>query len=152
MKTPLIPWLSVSLPFLLSCCATSHDNYADRNQLVTDFYAHVEAINDVEFESQVGESMAVWGLWGALENAHGNSADMLVGATVSAFFGGLITALSEGPRYGYEYHLLAVDGDSVIVVLDYFPAEEGQCVRVRMANSVSVKATDAGFCYSDDEY
>ncbi|MFA3792139.1 hypothetical protein AB6T38_13550 [Aliiglaciecola sp. SL4] len=64
--------------------------------------------------------------------------------------GGLLTTIEEGPNRGYECHLTASDGEYLIVVLDYFPAVEGDSVRVRMANKVGVSLANTGYCQNKD--
>ncbi|GAC15673.1 hypothetical protein [Aliiglaciecola lipolytica] len=150
MKMTYVILTAIGLPFLLSSCATHHTRFSDRNQFVTELYASVDQIYDVEFESHVGEAAATWGLWGALENAYGSDRQIIAGALVGAFFGGLLMAIEEGPSQGYEYHLTATDGEYLVVVLDYFPADEGDCVRVRMASQVDVFSANPAFCRNSD--
>ncbi|GAB5379210.1 MAG: hypothetical protein Alis3KO_11970 [Aliiglaciecola sp.] len=135
--------------FFLAGCASYDYEHGDRNQYVTEFYAQVEQVYPIKFDSEVGEAAVAWGLWGALENSHGDRGDILGGAIVGALLGGAITSLFEGSNQGYEYYLRAVDGDQVIVVLDHFPADAGECVRVRMSRNVKVYATSHYHCEQD---
>lgn len=143
---------SCTLPILLMLtgCATHDYEYEDRNQFVTEFYAHVEQVYPIEFESEVGRTAVTWGLWGALENSHGNRSQILGGAIAGALLGGVITSLFEGSNQGYEYYLRATDGDQVVVVLDHYPADVGECVRVRMSNTVKVYSTNQPNCAQDE--
>lgn len=155
MKTLKSLIAGLTAPFLLASCAnTDAISEADRNQFVTEFYAYVYEVNEVRFESDVGPAAASWGLWGALENSHGNSEDIIGGALVGAFFGGLFQAIAEGPRDGYEYHLDAIDGDRVTVIVDHDPADVGQCVKVRISGSVSIYAQPQEACelLDDEQY
>lgn len=129
-----------ALLLCLSGCAAHHGSrYTQANQFVTEFYAFVENVRSVEFESNVGPSIAYGALHGAVEGAYyGDRHDILAGAIIGGVFSGLITALFEGNTDGYEYQLQAIDGDIVTVVLDYDPANIGDCVRVRVAGSVDV--------------
>lgn len=150
MKNKFVRGSLLALPLLLGACTSSnHITDADKGQFVTEFYAYVYDISDVKFESDVGPAAATWGLAGALENSRGDSGDILGGALVGAFFGGLFQAVFEGPRKGYEYELDAVDGDRVTVVLDYSPANVGDCVKVRVASKVSIKRATASLCEMD---
>lgn len=147
------PKLAVVLTTLaLSACASGDYDLSDKNQFVSEFYAEVEQINAVEFDSQAGEAAVAGGVWGAIENADGNRENILGGAILGALFGGVITSIFEGSKEGYEYYLHAVDGDEVIVVLDHGPAEVGDCVRVRMSNEVKVYSADSRFCSRDQDY
>lgn len=105
----------------LSACASGDYDLSDKNQFVSEFYAEVELINAVEFDSQAGEGAVAGGIWGAVENADSNRENIIGGAILGALFGGIITSIFEGSKEGYEYYLHAVDGDEVIVVLDHDP-------------------------------
>ncbi|GAA6183424.1 MULTISPECIES: hypothetical protein [Aliiglaciecola] len=146
MKMTFIKLAALSLPFLVSSCASHHTRNSERNQFVTELYANVDQIYDVKFESHAGEAAASWGLWGALNNVYGSDRQILAGALIGAFFGGLLTSIEEGPSRGFEYHLTATDGEYLVVVLDYFPADEGECVRVRMANKVHMILVNSDYC------
>ncbi|MDC0603160.1 hypothetical protein OAP14_09075 [Aliiglaciecola sp.] len=148
--THYLPKLAAVAPILfLSACASGDYRQSDRNEYVTVFYAEVDQIHDVAFDSQAGEAVAVGGVWGALENADGDRGDIIGGAIVGAVFGGIINAIFEGSTKGYEYYLTAVDGDSVMVVLDHDPAEVGECVRVVMTRKVTVDLADKSHCSTD---
>jgi hypothetical protein len=152
MKKSLVPLIICLLSLILGACVSHGVIESDRNQFVTEFYAEVEDIQNIRFHSDAPEAAVSWGLWGAMQNAHGDGDDMLGGALVGALFGGLMTAVAQGPRNGYEYHLLAVGGDYLVVVLDNYPADVGQCVKVRMASEVSLHATDPHMCENDMDF
>ncbi len=136
---------------LTSCTNTHELSNSDRSQFVTEFYAYVYNVHEVEFESQAEEAALTWGLWGALENSHGNRSDIFAGAIVSAVLGGMITSFMEGPNDGFEYQLDAIDGDRVTVVVDYYPADPGDCVMVRVAGKVDIYAQPKEFC-EDEQF
>ncbi|GAB2696810.1 hypothetical protein Q4574_05700 [Aliiglaciecola sp. 3_MG-2023] len=150
MKTIYIKLTVLCLLSVLSSCASHHTRHIERNQFITELYANVDQIYDVKFDSQVGEAAATWGLWGAMNNIYGSDRQIIAGALISAFFGGLLMQIEEGPSRGYEYHLTATDGEYLVVVLDYFPAAQGDCVRVRMANQVHVTLANANYCQPED--
>ncbi|MEP4888592.1 MAG: hypothetical protein ABJV04_01075 [Aliiglaciecola sp.] len=149
-KTTYIKLTVLSCLFVLSSCASHHTRNTERNQFVTELYANVDQIYDVKFDSHAGEAAATWGIWGALNNLYGSDRQIIAGALIGAFLGGLLTTIEEGPSRGYEYHLTATDGEYLVVVLDYFPAAEGDCVRVRMANNVRVSLANANYCQTND--
>ena len=132
---------------MLNGCANSNDyDMKAKNQFVTEFFALVKDVEKVKFKSFAGEGMAVGAVGGALENAQGNREDMLAGAIVGAFVGGLLTAIFEGSTTGYEYQLQAVDGDVVNVIVDKKAANEGDCVIVRVAGDVRISKMPLDLC------
>ena len=134
---------------LSACTSTSGLDNAERNQFVTEFYATVSAVDEVKFESHAGQAVALGAASGALGRSDGDREDIIGGAIVGGLIGGLFSAIFEGPRKGYEYHLNAVDGDLVTVVLDYHPADVGDCVKVRVAGNVSVKLDKIERCIEE---
>jgi outer membrane lipoprotein SlyB len=146
IKLSVVPPTILGL-FLLSACANSnHTSHKAKNQFVTEFYAWVENVEEIKFKSYVGEGAAVGAVDGLLNNARGNSQDMLAGAIIGGLFGGLLTALFEGNTNGYEYQLAAVDGDLVSVIAEDKAAEQGQCVSVRVAGDVRIKLEPLAAC------
>lgn len=137
---------------LTSCASTYQLGDDDRNQFVTEFYAYVHNVHQVDFESHADEAALSWGLWGALENAHGNRGDIFAGAIVSAILGGAITSIIEGSNDGFEYQLDAIDGDRITVVVDYYPADPGDCVRVRVSGNVNIYLEPTEQCELDMFY
>lgn len=153
----LLQLKSLAIPVMLSlavtsCTANHHLDNADRNQFVTEFYAYVHNVDQVEFDSHADEAALSWGLWGALENSHGNRGDIFAGALISAMLGGAITSLLEGSNDGFEYQLDAIDGDRVTVVVDYYPAAPGDCVRVRVSGDVDIYLESVEQCELDMFY
>tara|TARA_B110000908_G_C10058558_1_gene359500 strand:+ start:92 stop:565 length:474 start_codon:yes stop_codon:yes gene_type:complete len=133
--------------FFLSACANSnHVSHQAKNQFVTEFYAWVENVEKIKFKSYAGEGAAIGAVDGLLNNARGDSKDMLAGAIIGGLFGGLLTALFEGETNGYEYQLAAVDGDLVSVIAEDKSAEQGQCVSVRVAGDVRIKLEPMDAC------
>jgi hypothetical protein len=139
--------LTVLGVIVLSACA--HSNHVDhqaKNQFVTEFYAWVENVEEIEFKSYVGQGAAIGAVDGLLNNTRGNRHDMLAGAIVGGLFGGLLTALFEGNTNGYEYQLAAVDGDIVSVIAENKTADLGQCVSVRVAGDVRITLQPMAVC------
>ena len=133
--------------FLLSACVNiNHVDHQAKNQFVTEFYAWIDNVETIKFKSYVGEGAAVGAVDGLLNNARGNSHDMLAGAIIGGLFGGLLTALFEGNTEGYEYQLAAVDGDLVSVIIEDKTAAQGQCVSVRVAGDVRIKLEPMAAC------
>lgn len=141
--------LSVSL---LNGCATHGINNADRNQFVTEFYAIVSDIEQVRYQSYVGPAIAVGAMGGALEESDGDTGDIVGGAIVGGILSGVVAALFEGSNKGYEYQLDAIDGDRIRVMLDYHPAQLGDCVIVRVSGSVEVRRQPIERCDGDEAY
>lgn len=147
----LVFFVALNMLFLHGCASYGVDN-ADRGEFVTEFYAIVSVIEPVEFESHVGSAIVAGALTGAIEEPHGNSGDIAGGAIVGGFIGGLLTAMFEGPNQGYGYHLDAIDGDRIQVMLDYYPADLGDCVIVRVSGKVSVYKQPIQACDSGEMY
>ncbi|MDM7859511.1 hypothetical protein QTP81_02685 [Alteromonas sp. ASW11-36] len=140
----------ISILMLLSGCA--HSGYYARqeaNQFVTEFYAWVDDIETVRFDSNVEENMLIGATHGAVSWGYYDSHDALQGAIWGGLLAGLITAAIEGDNEGYEYQLSAVDGDYVTVLTDSRDAVLGDCVRVRVAEQVRIYPVAAEYCVSD---
>lgn len=135
----------------LSGCANKDalPEYA-KNQFVTEFYAYVGHVKEVEFRSYVGEAALGGAAIGALEAVDGNSDDMFVAALVGGAIAGIFTAAVEGSRTGYEYSLNAIDGDRVLAIVENSNAVAGDCVLVRVAGDVFITAVDPAEC--EDPY
>jgi len=148
MKTTIPLLLTASIVLMLSGCV-SNDRYGrhDADSFVTEFYAWVDNIEEVPFDSNVGENVLIGVTHGAISDSHyyrGNHA--FRGALIGGFLAGLITAIVEGKNTGYEYQLSAIDGDSVNVLSNRDNAQLGDCVVVRVANSVRIKPVQAERC------
>ena len=152
-KLYVIPSTILGVIFLSACANSNHASHQAKNQFVTEFYAWVENVEEIKFKSYVGEGAAIGAVDGLLNNARGNSQDMLAGAIIGGLFGGLLTALFEGKTNGYEYQLAAVDGDLVSVIAEDKAAEQGQCVSVRVAGDVRIKLQPMAACeYAAQEH
>jgi hypothetical protein len=145
-KLSVVPSTLLGMFFLSACANPNHVDHQAKNQFVTEFYAWVENGEKIKFKSHVGEGAAIGAVDGLLNNARGNSQDMLAGAIIGGLFGGLLTALFEGDTNGYEYQLAAVDGDLVSVIAQNKEAEEGQCVSVRIAGDVRIRLAPMVAC------
>ncbi len=133
-------------------CATHGVDNADRNQFVTEFYAFVTDIEKVKYQSHVGPAVTIGAIGGALENSDGDRSDIVGGAIVGGMITGVLAALFEGSNDGYEYQLDAIDGDRIRVMLDYYPAELGDCVIVRVSGSVEISKQPLTSCDRDSVY
>lgn len=146
LSCPLLRRLAAVFVLLgMNGCASSDDiSLMSKNQFVEVFYARVNDITPITFESHVPEAMALGAADGALFSYDN---DHVVGNMIfGAFFAGLVTSIVEGDREGFEFGLNAVDGDYVIVTLDELVANEGDCVMVRMSSDVRVYPTDDFNC------
>lgn len=132
---------------LISGC-TSSERYSryEADSFVTEFYAWVDNIEEVAFDSDVGENILFGATHGAISGVHYDGHHALRGALIGGFLAGLVTAIIEGENTGYEYQLSAIDGDSVIVLSDDQSAQLGDCVVVRVANSVRIRPVRAERC------
>ena len=128
----------IAVIFVAGCANSHHVSVHAKNQFVTEFYAWVENVEEIRFQSNVGENAAIGAVDGLLSNSWGNRQDMLAGALIGGLFGGIVTAIFEGNTTGYEYQLAAIDGDTVSVIVEHKPANYGQCVQVRMAGDVRI--------------
>lgn len=137
----------------LSGCASKDalPHYA-KNQFVTEFYAYVGHVEEVEFRSHVGEAALGGATIGALEAVDGNSEDIVVAALVGGALAGIFTAAVEGNRTGYEYSLDAIDGDRVLVIVEDRSAVAGDCVLVRVAGDVFIIPVDYAHCDTPYRY
>jgi outer membrane lipoprotein SlyB len=132
----------------LSGCANSGDyRHSAKNQVLTGFYAVVERVDRVQFDSHVGEGAAIGALDGLLHNVYGDSHDRFLGAVFGAFFGALTTAIVEGDTTGYEYQLQSLDGEYLSVIMDDREASVGDCVVVSIAGDVYLTRQPDRYCY-----
>lgn len=67
----------LSLFFISACTSSGEIHNSARNQMVTTFYATVESMQEVEFESHVEEGAAIGAIDGLLSNAYGNSLSLI---------------------------------------------------------------------------
>lgn len=140
---------AVVLVSLLSGCASSDGvPRHSANQFVTVFYARVNDITPIEFESYAEEAAAMGAVEGALYNFGDD--DMLGSMIFGALFSGLVVSAFEGDREGFEYGLNAMDGDYVKVTLEDFVASEGDCVVVRVSGDVNVHLADESYCINQE--
>lgn len=146
LNSPLLHRLAgVFILLGMNGCASSDDiSLMSKNQFVEVFYARVNDITPITFESHVPEAMAAGAVDGAFFSY--DSEDVVGNMIFGAFFAGLVTSVVEGDRKGFEFGLNAVDGDYVIVTLDELAANEGDCVMVRMSSDVRVYPTDDVNC------
>ncbi|MGS2720682.1 hypothetical protein [Paraglaciecola aestuariivivens] len=140
-----------ALGFNSSCANSDHFDPQAKNQFVTEFYAWVEGVEKVKFQSYAGQAAAIGAVDGLLHNLDGNREDMLAGLLVGGLFGGLVTALFEGDNTGYEYQLAAIDGDRVNVIASHKPASVGQCVSVIVAGKVKISPLPEALCESEEQ-
>ncbi|MCU7555511.1 hypothetical protein OCL06_13020 [Alteromonas sp. ASW11-19] len=130
------PALAMALAVLVSGCA-SHQGLPEnaKNQFVTEFYAYVGHVREVQFESYVPEASVFGAAAGAIQSVN-DTEHMFAAAIIGGALAGLVTAIAEGDRTGYEYSLHAVDGDRVLVLVEDKTALQGECVLVRVAGDV----------------
>lgn len=131
---------------LLGCAHHQNPSKTDANQFVTEFYAWVDSVETVEFDSDVDENVLIGATHGAISGAVYDTRDAIRGAVIGGFLAGLITALFEGDNTGYQYQLSAVDGDQVTVLSQHEDAFLGDCVRVRVAGDVTLSPVAAELC------
>lgn len=140
--------LAIIAVIVLSGCANSSGLHnSSRNQVVSEFYATVETVDTVQFESHVGEGAAIGAVDGFLSNVYGDSRDRLYGAVFGAFFGALVTSIAEGDTTGYRYQLQDLNGEYLTVVLDDKDALLGDCVIVTLASEVYLELVSPHNCY-----
>lgn len=121
----------------------------DANHFVTEFYAWVDAVEPVTFDSDLDQNIVIGATSGAISGAIDNDGRAFEGAVIGGVIAAVITAIAEGDNTGYEYQLSAVDGDSVTVLTDSELALLGDCVIVRVAKTVTLYPVAAEQCVSD---
>ncbi|WP_100643071.1 hypothetical protein [Alteromonas facilis] len=137
-----------SILALTGCVHSGRYHRAQADQFIVEFYAWVDRVEEVEFDSNVDENIAFGAVHGAISGAHIDSHHALRGALWGGMLLGFLTALAEGDNTGYEYQLTAVDGDSVTVLSQRQSALLGDCVIVRVADKVELVAVEAEACAS----
>lgn len=137
----------LTLFFISACTSSGEIHNSARNQMVTTFYATVESMQEVEFESHVEEGAAIGAIDGLLSNAYGDSRDRLFGAMWGAFFGALVTSIVEGDTDGYQYQLEDLYGDNHTVILEDSKATVGDCVLVTVSGVVDIDLVSDDYCY-----
>ena len=131
---------------MFGCAHHQRPSKAVANQFVTEFYAWVDNVETVQFDSDVEENVLIGATHGAISGAVYDSRDAIRGAVIGGFFAGLLTAIFEGDNTGYQYQLSAIDGDQVTVLSDHEDALLGDCVKVRVAGTVTLSPVEAERC------
>lgn len=140
----MIKYLSV--PLLLVGCATPGVDRVEENQLVQEFYATITAVKPVTLSSEVGTGTLVGATVGALEEADGNTEDIIAGGIAGALVGGLFTAMVEGSDEAIQYSLYNNKRGDFTLVQKESVAKDGNCVRVRVADKATITPVNSKFC------
>lgn len=148
MKITNILTLTLLASLMLTGCASNQAyDRDDVDSFVTEFYAWVDNVETVSFNSEVGENMLIGATHGAIVgSSYHDSDDILRGFLAGGIIAGLITAIVEGNNNGYEYQLSAIDGDSVTVLSKQQTAQLGDCVVVRVTHRVRIQSVEAERC------
>lgn len=133
---------------LLAGCSSTGVDRNDQNSIIREFYANVTSMKEVELSSEVGVGIASGAIVGVLDEADGNSEDMIAGGIAGAFIGGLFTALFEGGNTAYQYQLTSqYEGSFALVQKEQVDTQSG-CVKVKVANQVTVSPAPSHMCDS----
>jgi len=141
----MIKYLSVAL--LLAGCATPGVDRGEENHLVQEFYANVVSVRPVELSSDVGTGVLVGAGVGIIDEADGNTEDMVAGGIAGALVGGLFTAIFEGSDQAFEYSLHSDNRGDFTLVQKEKIQENATCVKVRVANKATISVVDQSFCH-----
>lgn len=139
----------IGLLTLAGCHTTGDYVKEDANHFVTEFYAWVDAVDPVTFDSDMDQNVVIGATSGAISGAIDNDGRAFEGAILGGVVAAVLTAIAEGDNTGYEYQLSAVDGDRVTVLSDNQSALLGDCVMVRVAKTVTLYPVAAEQCVSD---
>lgn len=138
-------YLIISL-VVLSACTSIHQERFDENTVIHTFYASINTVTRVEYDSQAGDGAMLGAGIGFLENVDGNSSDMLAGAFIGAFIGGLFTSLVEGDNTVYRYELYSIEqGDFAIIQEDKLEAGVS-CVKVYLSRNAKMFPAPSNMC------
>lgn len=141
--------VSISIVTLSGCANSGGYKHSSKNQIVSEFYAVVEHVDTVKFESHVGEGAAIGALDGLFYNSYGDSNDRVFGVLFGAFFGALVTSIAEGDTTGYEFQLQDLEGQYLRIILDDKDADVGDCVAVTMAGDTYIRQLADEYCFAD---
>ena len=133
---------------LLSGCASSGVSQWNAEQVVQVEYARVTAVKPIKFDSQAEEAMAIGAIEGALVTSDGDFGDMVAGATIGAFFSGLITTIAEGGSKGLLLSLETNDYEQYQVTTKKTKIKLNQCLEVIHGAEVSLKKVKQRYCDS----
>ncbi|WP_298445532.1 hypothetical protein [uncultured Ferrimonas sp.] len=131
---------------LLSGCATQGIDRADQNQVIKEFYAAVESVQEVELSSNVKTGILSGTVVGVTEELDGNHEDMIAGGMAGALVGGLFTAIFEGSNKAYEFTLNSKqEGAFTLVQKELIDIKSG-CVKVRVSSTAAISPVEKERC------
>ena len=140
----ILPYMLFSM--LITGCSTNGVNRENQNLIIQEYYAQVSHREEVKLASNVPSGIVGGSIIGALEQADGNSDDIISGAIVGAVFGGLFTRLSEGDSKAYEYHLYTPELGSFTLVQKQKVDIASGCLLVSVSSITRVYQDDIGRC------
>lgn len=140
----LLPYMLFA--FLITGCSTNGVNRENQNLIIQKYYAQVSHREEVKLASNVPSGIVGGSIIGALDQADGNSDDIIGGAIVGAVFGGLFTRLSEGDSKAYEYHLYTPELGSFTLVQKQKVDIASGCLLVSVSSITRVYKDDIGRC------
>ena len=146
-RTSIMLAAIVSVLILSGCASSGGYKRSASKQIVEKFYARVERVDVIQYESQVGQGAAIGAIDGFVHNIYGSSEDRIFGALFGAFVGAVVTTIVEGDTTGYEYELQDLNGEYLSVILDNREASVGDCVIVTIAGDIYIKRQPDDFCY-----
>ena len=115
---------------LLAGCSSQGVNRSAQNTLIKEFYASLDSVEEVKLSSNVKTGIVGGAAVGVIDEADGNSEDMIAGAIAGALVGGLFTAIFEGDDKAYQYTLNSVqEGKFALIQKERIDTNTG-CVKV----------------------
>ncbi|GAA6206638.1 hypothetical protein [Thalassotalea sp. SU-HH00458] len=139
-----LPYILFSM--LITGCSTNGVNRDNQNLVIQEYYAEVSHRKEVQLASDVPSGIIGGSIIGALDQADGNSDDIISGAIVGAVFGGLFTRLSEGDSKAYEYHLYTPELGAFTLIQKQKVDITSGCLLVSVSSITQVYEDNIGKC------
>lgn len=134
---------------LLAGCSSQGVDRTAQNTMIKEFYASVDSVEEVKLSSNVKTGIVGGAVVGVIDEADGNSEDMIAGAIAGALVGGLFTAIFEGDDKAYKYSLNSKkEGKFALIQKERIDTNTG-CVRVNISQETSITSAVKANCQFD---
>ena len=142
-------YLLLLATLVLLGCSSGGVNRFEKNTTITVEYAVVQDIEEIELDSEVGESAAMGGLWGLASASAGDRYDMIGGAVAGAVLMGLTTRIAEGSSKATAYTVKAVSDNAIFkVIMDNIDVRIGDCVALETGHTTNLRYVSRSLCFS----
>ncbi len=138
--------LSILLLISMIGCSSTGIDRESQNVIIKEYYASVSSITQVQLSSEVKTGIAAGAGIGLIEKLDGNHEDMIAGSIAGALIGGLFTAIFEGGNTAYQYALNSPAEGDFILVQKAKISIESQCVKLIVAQQVSIISAPSHLC------